>query len=316
MAPDRSPVVVGVDGSTGSRMAVEVAAWEAVRRHRPLRLIHGYLQPLPFSAVGLVSWDDDVDAPRREAERLLTETMAELRTLHPELTVTASLVFGTPSAVLVAESLGAVALVVGCRGLGGFAGLLAGSVSTQVAAHAHCPVIVVRPGAPATAGRPVVVGVDGSEPSARAVEFALDEAAARDVPLVAVYAWSAPPAANLSATTRWQADPGEAADAATRMLCEALAGCQERYPDVTIGRRAVYSANPVQPLIDASREACLVVVGSRGRGGLAGMMLGSVSRALVHHAGCPVAIVHHQERPRQPLGPRDLRRAVTRGGSA
>jgi nucleotide-binding universal stress UspA family protein len=185
---------------------------------------------------------------------------------------------------------------VGTRGLGGFAGLLAGSVSTQVAAHAHCPVIVVRTDATSGPGpeAPVVVGLDGSPLSTRALQFALDLAAATHAPLVAIYAWRGLPTGNLGPTTVWHYDPDEAEEEARRLLAEQLAGCAERYPQVRIEHRTVLSFNPGETLIDASRTAGLVVVGSRGRGGFTGLLLGSTSQTLVHHAHCSVAVIHPQ----------------------
>src|SRR2546421_4838050 len=132
--------------------------------------------------------------------------------------------------------------------------------------------------------RPVVVGVDGSPESAAALGFAFDEASARGLPLVAVYAWRALPSENLGPVTMRHYDPDEAAQEAARLLAEQLAGWPAKYPDVSLERQAVLSFNPAETLVDASRTASLVVVGSRGRGGFAGLLLGSVSRALVPHA--------------------------------
>jgi nucleotide-binding universal stress UspA family protein len=203
---------------------------------------------------------------------------------------------GGPAGVLVDESRAASLVVVGTRGLGGFAGLLAGSVSTQVADHAHCPVIVVRTGATTGPGpgAPVVVGLDGSPLSSHALQFALDLAAASDAPLVALYAWRGLPTGNLGPTTVWHYDPEEAEEEARRLLAEQLAGCAERYPQVSIEQRTVLSFNPGDTLVDASRTAGLVVVGSRGRGGFTGLLLGSTSQTLVHHARCSVAVIHQR----------------------
>jgi nucleotide-binding universal stress UspA family protein len=192
--------------------------------------------------------------------------------------------------VLLAEARDAVLLVLGNRGLGGFAGLLLGSAAVQVSAHADCPVLVVR-GEPRADG-PVVVGVDGSELSDLAVGFAVEEAARRGTALVAVHAWLHPVPLGPGDVLPLVYDLDALAAEEERVLAEAVAGYAERYPEVPI-RQQLVRGNPSRVLVDASAEAQLVVVGARGRGGLAGMLLGSVSHAVLHHARCPLAIVRH-----------------------
>jgi len=193
--------------------------------------------------------------------------------------------------VLQAESVRAAVLVLGDRGAGGLARLTAGSVAVHVATHAECPVVVVREPGPAASDMPVVLGVDGSsaetgETGEASVAFAFDAAARRQVPLVAVHAWR-----------DLMIDPGlEAAldlDAVDEheILAERLAGWAEKYPEVPVQSRVV-RGRAARALVDASARAQLVVVGSRGRNGLAGILLGSVSRAVLLHAHCPVAVVH------------------------
>jgi nucleotide-binding universal stress UspA family protein len=197
--------------------------------------------------------------------------------------------------VLIEESRGAGLVVVGSRGLGRFVGLLAGSVSSQVATYAGGPVMVVRSSGwvPSGDGGPtdVVVGVDGSSGGTAALGFAFEEAVARGGELVVVYAWQEMPADNL--------DPGgprpnldEARAEADRLVSESLAGWQAKYPDLTVHRRVVHSFHAVPTLIDEARRAALIVVGARGRGGFRGLRLGSVGAGLLHHARQPVAIVH------------------------
>jgi nucleotide-binding universal stress UspA family protein len=289
------PIVVGVDGSADGRAAVALAAREASRRHLPLRLVHGLVRPAPAIWFDYPAPLTDVEEPQRQAEAMLAETAGEVRARYPGLEVSTAVGAGSAAGVLVEESQRASLVVVGTRGLGGFAGLLIGSVSTQVTAHAQSPVIVVRPpGADpdADTGAPVVVGVDGSTESTSALEFAFDTASTRGVPLVVVFVWQALPDSNLGPINRWHYDRAEAESQARRMLAELLAGWQDKYPDVVVDRQAVYGFNPAETLIDASAEAALLVVGSRGRGGFAGLLLGSVSRALVHHSRCSVAVVH------------------------
>ncbi len=195
---------------------------------------------------------------------------------------------GPPALVLQERSAEAGMLVLGSRGHGGFGGLLAGSTAVSVTAHAHCPVVVVRDGQAATSG-PVVVGSDGSETALRALGFAVERAAQRDVPLRVLRAWEPP-------GDRWVPpgfDPEETA-AAERAAAEAeLATWRESFPDVPVEVEAV-PGSPSALLVEASRSAQLVVVGSRGRGGLRGMLLGSVSQQLIQHSHCPVAVVRER----------------------
>src|SRR5690606_25069003 len=165
---------------------------------------------------------------------------------------------------------------------------LLGSVSTAVARHAWCPVAVIHADAPldsATAGRPVLVGVDGSDNSAPAVALAFDEAARRNVGLIAMHSWS--DTSGLDFPIR---DWDDVKNSADRALAETLAGYHEQYPDVAV-QRIVRVDRPARSLHDASADAQLVVVGSRGRGGFRGLLLGSTSDALLHSVDTPLIIV-------------------------
>ena len=286
---EMAPVVVGVDGSTDARFAVDLAAWEAERRHAPLRLVCAFE---PVYAYGMVASGYDIDRQARDLDDILVAESARIAGRYRDLTLYAEVVRGLPSSVLIDESASAQLVVVGSRGLGGFASLLLGSVSAQVAAHAKAPVIVVRP--PASRGArelpgtgAVVVGVDGSTGSADAVEFAFDEAAARGTGLIAVYAWGIQP------HKVGQDDPRVEQRAAESALAEALAAGRDKYPDVPVQQRAIHSLVPVHTILDESASASLIVVGPRGRGGFAGLVLGSVGDGLVRHALAPVAIVHN-----------------------
>ncbi|MFE9691027.1 universal stress protein [Micromonospora sp. NPDC005806] len=291
--PMNRPVVVGVDGSPSSLTAAEHAARAAVARSRPLHLVHGYLHPLGYG-VPLNPYDLGVPAPTEEAQRMLEQVAADLTDRHPSLRAEVRQVAGGPGASLVDESRRADLVVVGSRGVGGFAGLLLGSVSGQVAQHGHCPVLVVRPAEqPIPADGPVLVGVDGSEPAALAVRLAADEAARRDTDLVLVH---------VRAPERGGAVPEEAAESAAagqaesaELLAGAAAAIRPDHPVLTVVERPVRAGSPEQALIAASGGAALVVVGSRGRGGFAGLLLGSVSQALVQHAHCPVLVAHRYE---------------------
>jgi nucleotide-binding universal stress UspA family protein len=223
---------------------------------------------------------------------MLAETADALHRRFPDLAISTVFSISSPAGLLTEQSRMASMVVVGARGRGGFAGLLAGSVTTQVAAHACGPVIIVRGDGSSLSGRPVVVGIDGSAEGAAALSFALEAADMRGAPLVAIHVWPALPMAGPDHVAPWHYDSGAAASDAETVLLEQLAGWQDKYPDIVVEPRAVHGFNPGQVLVAASREACLVVVGSRGRGGLAGMLLGSVSRTLVHHAASSVAVIH------------------------
>ncbi|MEU1840761.1 universal stress protein [Micromonospora chersina] len=291
--PMNRPVVVGVDGSSTSLTAAEHAARAAVARSRPLHLVHGYLHPLGYG-VPLNPYDLGVPAPTEESRKMLEQVAAELVGRHPTLRVEVRQVAGGPGVTLIEESRRAELVVVGSRGVGGFAGLLLGSVSNQVAQHAHCPVLVVRPAEqPIPVRGPVLVGVDGSESAGHAVRLAADEAVRRDADLVLVHVrtperGAVAPDAAAEATAAGQAESAE-------LLAGAAARIRADHPVLSVVERPVVAATPEQALIEASGEAALVVVGSRGRGGFAGLLLGSVSQALVQHAHCPVLVAHPYE---------------------
>ena len=192
---------------------------------------------------------------------------------------------------MIEESRRAELVVVGSRGLGGFAGLLLGSVGAQVAAHAHCPVLVVRPDEqPIPVDGPVLVGVDGSESSRLAVGLGADEAALRDVPLVLVHVGPA----DGDRTVPEEIEESQAAyqAEAVRLLADASAAVRAEHPDLVVREHPVRAAGAAQGLIEASGAASLLVVGTRGRAGFAGLLLGSVSQAAIQHAHCPVLVAH------------------------
>ena len=178
-------------------------------------------------------------------------------------------------------------ICMGSRGLGGLQGMVLGSVSAAVASHAHCPVVVIRQGQIGEDG-PIVVGVDGSEVSDKAVEFAFEQAKTRGVPLIAVHTWMDVAVAGLAVA--W--DDEEAVQRG--LLKERLEDIMGRFPDVDV-QLQVTRDRPVRALAEAAAQASLLVVGSHGRGGFKGMLLGSTSRALLQHAPCPMVVVRSQE---------------------
>ncbi|MGC5022345.1 universal stress protein [Micromonospora sp. DT47] len=281
-------VVVGVDGSEPALRAIRLAATEAARRHRPLRVVHGFIWPLLRVPV-----DPGAGAPpggglRHQAEHLVEEAVAEAERTAPGVRVTGEIIDGEASAVLLGESPTAAMIVLGDRGLGGFAALILGSVAIQVGTYADCPVLVAR-GEEHPDG-PVVVGVDGSPASRAAVEFAAEQASVHGTALRAVHAYTHPVSGGPGDMQPLVHDETQLRGEEERVLAESLAGLQERYPDVPISLDLVRE-RPVAALTAASERARLVVVGGRGHGELAGLLLGSVSHAVLHRSTCPVAVV-------------------------
>jgi len=283
-------VVAGVDGSECGLQAVRWAAAEALRRQLPLRLVAAHAWP-SGGLVGDPGLGVDYRAVLRDVVLgHLATAAADARQVAPELEIEQVEVTGYPVPVLLGESAHAEIVVLGDRGLGGFTGLLIGSVAVEVTAHASCPVIVVRGSEPDRTGprpEPVVVGVDGSPTSEAATAFAFEAASLRRVPLVAVHVWrDVLVDATMAPLLDWDVIDSDERE----VLAERLAGWSAKYPDVPV-RRLVARDRPARALVEESGRAQLVVVGSRGRGGFRGLLLGSVSQALLHNAHCPVAVV-------------------------
>ncbi|TQC47987.1 universal stress protein [Rhodococcus sp. WS4] len=294
-----SAVVVGIDGSAAALDAVRWAAGEAVLREAPLLLASSLIvRRGTFGEAVNLAAGAFTDLEYAGKSRL--EAAAEIAVKAAggsSVTVHTTLLHGSPAGVLLELAKTARMIVLGSRGLGEFTGGLLGSVSTSVATHAPCPVAVVRamPDAvDAVLGGPVVVGVDGSKNSEPAIEAAFVEAALRDTALVAVHAWSDFDLATVFASDTIGHDLGWPAIATAQeaVLSESLAGWCAQYPDVPVKKVAVRD-RPVHHLVEQSRQAQLLVTGSRGRGGFAALLLGSTSRALLHAAACPLLIVRH-----------------------
>jgi nucleotide-binding universal stress UspA family protein len=283
-----APVVVGVDGSSRSLIAVEAAAAEAVLRHRPLRIVHAFDWP-SISAATTAGMAGPVSVAYRDRAR---DNVAEAFRLAgqrlPENRMTTEVIRGPVVPVLLAESRHADLIVLGDSGLGGLTDLLAGSVATQTATHAACPVLIVRGGQHPDG--PVVAGVDGSATSALALRFAAHEATLRDTELVALHAWRGNDGTELNATLPMTYESWSGDEEERRVLAEALVGITEQYPDLRI-RPQVRRGSARRLLTESSNTAQLVVVGNRGHGGFAGLLLGSVGQHLIHRAGCPTAVV-------------------------
>lgn len=267
------PIVVGIDGTSGSELALGWALEEAKLRSAPVRVVRVFDQ-FPDSS----GFRDHLDAAVSYVRRQLGEE-----------SVAESLSVGRPAEVIVEQAGSAQLVVVGARSRSTAGAALLGSVTSAVAAHASCPVIAARPGHPLA--RPplnVVVGVDGSETSDRAVAFAFEEAAGRQLPLRVVHCWRH---VDQSDPALWdERDLAAQREQRRVWVAESIAGYRTKFPDVKV-TQTVVEGRPQDVLVDESEHAHLVVVGSRGLGGIAGLLLGSVSQSLLHHAHCSVAIV-------------------------
>lgn len=283
-------ILIGYDGSSASETALRWAAREAQRRSVSLRLAYILSIPVPSTPMGVAALQLQPDTLRKNAEKLLGEVGDQVRSDWPGLEVDAVVSFGGAAQGLLHEATEAELAVVGSRGLGEFRYLAAGSVSAHVATHATCPVVVVPPSWEPDQADGVLVGVDGSELSMDAIDFAFEQAQSRQTPLTALIAWHDPVSTGPGDMLPVVYDLDALAEEATTLLAESLAGHADRYPDVTVHRKVV-RGHADEALIAAGRTADLLVVGSRGRGAFRGLLLGSTSRAVVHHAPCPVAVV-------------------------
>ncbi|MFK4148905.1 universal stress protein [Streptomyces sp. NPDC004065] len=284
--PDRRPIVAGVDPDPGRRMAPAWAADEAARRHVPLRLVHAEGTPTGGYRGREVppSWEGWNEALHKAGRKVLEEAAAFVTDRQPRLEVDVLLSEGDPVWVLREHSRDAAAVVLGSRHLRrGQEVFGSHAVALPLMAHAHCPVVVV-PAPEHITQDPAyfVVGVDGSEHCAAAVDVAFEEAALRGAVLRALLVREP------GASRIFDGSPSE--QECRLVLSETVAGHRARFPEVDL-RQEVVTGHPVDVLTAASAHALGLVVGTRGGGGFAGMLLGSVSQGVLRHAGCPVIAV-------------------------
>lgn len=285
MTTSKLGLVVGVDGSSASNAAVSWAARDAAMRNVPLTLVHmlsTYVPTFPQIPLpgGVAVWqEEDARLVLEEAAKLARESAGGSVVIGTELKSS------PPIPTLVQLSEDADMVVVGSHGRGAVGRALLGSVSSGVLRGAACPVAIIPADGPGIReDAPVLVGIDGSPASELATAIAFDEASRRGVDLRAVHAWSDVEILDLGGLD-WPALQEES----EQILAERLAGWQERYPDVAV-QRLVVCDRPARELVNQSKSAQLVVLGSRGRGGIARVLLGSVSNAVVHSVHTPIIV--------------------------
>ena len=295
---ENAALVVGVDGSEGSRAALIWSAQEAHRRQLPLRIVAAAGLDAVMPATASELWGHLWAHQESWANDVVNEAADLARQTAPVEPQTAVYLKETAVIALQGEAESAGLLVVGSRGRGAAIASRLGSTAIVLTQQASCPVVVV-PGGPfdVETGGDVVVGVDGSPTSQRAVEFAFAEAALRKTGLTAVHAWTLPWLRSTLSIRHEVVNVTRPAlqQEAAAVLSESLAEIRQKHPAVPVVEQVV-EERPAVALVEASHDAPLLVVGSRGRGGISGLLLGSVSHAVLHQAPCPVAVIR---RPQQ-----------------
>ncbi|MFD3923011.1 universal stress protein [Streptomyces sp. NPDC058595] len=289
-------VTAGIDGSPESLAAAHWAADEAGLRRLPLKLLSVW-EPVPPGPAPVMG----AETQRHWSERVPRDVAEELGKSRPDLEIVVEQISGRPGEVIPDAAREADLLVLGSRGLSGFGGFLVGSVGQAVVARAELPVVLVRPPEPAmgepaddvgAAGyRPVVLGLDANAPDDMLIEFAFDEALRRDTTLRAVHGWQLP--AYYSYGLVYGGSPGSTLDESeSAALTQALRPWRQKYPAVDVVEKSL-CGRAVNHLLDAARDASLLVVGRRIRRTSLGGRIGSVTHAVLHHSPAPVAVIPH-----------------------
>ncbi|MDR3661009.1 MAG: universal stress protein [Mycobacterium sp.] len=283
-------IVIGIDGSADGEAALRWAVGDAMLRHQQITLVH-VVSPLVggYSGIGMSTpvWPQDLNEWQQAHGRQVLDEAAQMaRSIAGQgLQIDTKISFGAVVPTLVELSTRTDMMVLGSRGLGAFNRVLLGSASSALVHHAHCPIVLVHAQAPSLpANAPILLGVDGSPGCVPAIELAFQEASCRNAELVVLHACSDADVPQLTAVPWWAVD-----STAERRLAQFLSPYLDRYPEVAV-RYCVVQDHPARHLVAESESAQLVVVGSRGRGGIAGMLLGSVSSALVHATTTPVIV--------------------------
>lgn len=277
-------IVVGVDGSTESWNAVQWAAGRAVESARPLHILH---------AQGALFSRYDLQPPNGPIDNICDEALGIVTRHHPDLAVTWSQSPESPLPALVDASLVASEIVLGTKGAGAIRGAVLGSVATGVCATAHCPVLITRGAVTVRQSKgPVIVGVDLRPDGLAALDFAFAEADRRGVALAAILCWQLDRLDFASGIPMPGGNMKAAQQHHKTLLEKALARPVSRHPNVQVTKH-VLCARTAGALVEHSAGASLLVVGTRGHHGVAGLVLGSVSQSVMRRALCPVAVVAH-----------------------
>ncbi|KGN40682.1 universal stress protein [Knoellia aerolata] len=282
------PVVVGFDGSPPGDAAFAWAVAEATRRDLPLHVLvaRGMLYPVAAGYGLTTPWPEEFDS------ELVDEARERVAGMAPERAVVVESVAGTPASFLVDASREAELVVVGRRRQSALGEAFSGSTSSQVAAHASCPVVVVDKDFDVSPQAPIVVAVDGSSANDPAVGFAFERAAALGASVTAVHSWWVDVPQTFDAPWLSEERVAELEHLHRGRLDVALAGWSAKFPEVEV-RTVLRRSLPVEAVLAESEGAQLIVVGSRGHGGFVGLLLGSVSQGLLHRdRPCPIAVVH------------------------
>ncbi len=284
------PVVAGVDGSESSAYAAIWAAEEAERRGVTLTLVHAL--NLPDSAVPPIEPTGYAQRRRAEGTTLLDKAVTGVRARFPDLMLDVELTDLDPAHTLVEFSRTASLVVTGSRGHGGFTGMLLGSVSRKLAAHAHCPVVVVREEATEPESSDLVVLGIGREPVPEAARYAFETARRERVDLVVLRAWwpNAMRTGVVGLGSMYAGDPETDHRAAIAEAEHAIKPLRGEFPDVTV-RVTTSEGNAVPVLIDAARAARLVVLGAHRRRGPLSVGPGYVVEGVLAHCPTPVVVV-------------------------
>ncbi len=288
MSQPTGTVVVGVDGSTSARQALDWAVDQAVVEHRQLTLVHALGEPTStWTEVALTNPPAAYTALREEGQLVLDEARKHALERAPGLEIRELLEFMDPREMLLEQSRGADLLVVGSRGRGPVRSLLLGSVGVALARHAACPVVVHRPGHRGLVRQGVLVAADGSEDSRPVLEFAYHLASLRDLPLTVMHCfWDVE-----SVTTETYVPTNVVDREAERLeLAESLAGMAEKYPDVHVTRTVAHGL-PEARVAMAGDRMDVVVLGAHQGSRAQQLVFGSVSLSVVEHATCPVVVV-------------------------
>ena len=282
------PILVGFDGSDDALAALDWAAREAAVLGWPLLVLYVAPDIAAMNAAAGSLGGMPVVAEPIQVDTTAVLDQARLRVAGSGAEVTTESSVGAPARVLVERSAEAALLVLGSRGLGSAASLVLGSSVIHVTSHARCPVVVAQAGG--SLDGPVAVGVDASPASQQPLQWAFEYAARHDLPLEILHSYAIPVYPGVVPYVPPVELTQGAAEFADRTAHEILAGWRERYPDVAVTTTVVHN-RPAPALIEVSGRASVTVVGTRGRGAFLGMLLGSTSQGLLHHARGTVVVV-------------------------